>query len=259
MERQLPTYQIGNIPFIVDVDYNLLRHPGDERHTISFFDDLEDKGTHYHLYLDPLTGECTSYRYLDKDTEYIQLQVPQMVKLDPEGIAAKYSISIGDIPDRDSKLYMNPDLFRQREMGKLPVMDICGHPFYIDVRIDLLRPKDDFSTMGINISDLEVDDSGTKYLFLYQPETHRRVSIDKHMTEIPKGIVALEIPFENILDSYAVARQRGLLDSMEWFRKYPVRTGLKARIIPWEQTSLPKLIQKNREAKGMNRRKGKRL
>lgn len=28
--------------------------------------------------------------------------------------------------------------------GMLPIIDIVGHTFYVDIRMDMLRPKDDF-------------------------------------------------------------------------------------------------------------------
>lgn len=259
MERLLPTYQIGNTRFVVDIDYNLLRHPVDDRNTISFTEDLEDKGDHYNLYIDPCSGACASFKDVDALTEYILVQVPQMVHLDPEGIASKYGMSKDVLPSRDKQLYMDPDLFRKRENGQLPVIELCGHPFFVDLPADLLQPKDDFSTMGINISGLAADGSGTRYRFLYDPETHQRVSMDSdQLLELPKGLELLEIPFENVLDSYAVARERGLLDSLEWFRKYPVRTGLKARVVPRERTLLPELIRSNLEEQKRARRKGRR-
>ncbi|MGJ1359996.1 hypothetical protein ACR79K_25155 [Sphingobacterium siyangense] len=33
--------------------------------------------------------------------------------------------------------------------GMLPTIDIAGHTFYVDIRMDMLRPKDDFLSKGI--------------------------------------------------------------------------------------------------------------
>ncbi|OJV52273.1 MAG: hypothetical protein BGO31_05430 [Bacteroidetes bacterium 43-16] len=259
MERVLPTYEIAGIPFIVDVDYSLLRHPEDERYTISFLNDLEDKGSHYDLYMDKTTMEPAVYQLRTPDDgNTLIFNIPQMVQLDPEGVAFKYGIAPNMLPEKDIDCTMNPEVFKKREMGQLSVIDICGHPFFIDVRNGLLQPKDDFTTMGIELSKLEVDDSGTAYLCLYDPQKHTTVTLDPKIKKIPRGIVALQIPSETILDSYAVARQYNLLESTDWFRKFPVRTNLSARIIPWEKTSLPELVERNKtKQKTINKRNGK--
>ena len=38
--------------------------------------------------------------------------------------------------------------------GMLPTIDIAGHTFYVDIRMDMLRPKDDFLSKGIVFSDI---------------------------------------------------------------------------------------------------------
>jgi hypothetical protein len=63
-------------------------------------------------------------------------------------------------------------LTRRIKHGELPTVEIGGHIFYADARIDLLRPKDDFSTMGIRFDDLEdwyVEDKNV-YAFPYDPK-----------------------------------------------------------------------------------------
>ncbi len=46
-------------------------------------------------------------------------------------------------------------LLQERMQGKLPIIDIAGHPFYVDIRMGMLRPKDDFRTLGIPIKSFD--------------------------------------------------------------------------------------------------------
>lgn len=56
--------------------------------------------------------------------------------------------------------------------GLLPTIDIAGHTFYVDLRMDKLRPKDDFLSQGIVFSDIEnyFDDTTDSYTIPYNPK-----------------------------------------------------------------------------------------
>lgn len=58
--------------------------------------------------------------------------------------------------------------------GMLPIIDIAGHTFYVDIRMDMLRPKDDFLSKGIVFSDIVTYYNVDKrtYTIPYNPKTH---------------------------------------------------------------------------------------
>ncbi len=39
--------------------------------------------------------------------------------------------------------------------GMLPTLDIAGHTFYVDLRMNKLRPKDDFISKGIDFTEIK--------------------------------------------------------------------------------------------------------
>ena len=39
--------------------------------------------------------------------------------------------------------------------GILPTLDIAGHTFYVDLRMNKLRPKDDFISKGIDFTEIK--------------------------------------------------------------------------------------------------------
>jgi len=43
-------------------------------------------------------------------------------------------------------------LHERTKLGKLCVIEIAGHSFYVDVRMETFRPHDDFSTRGTPFS-----------------------------------------------------------------------------------------------------------
>lgn len=65
-------------------------------------------------------------------------------------------------------------LYKRIKQGQLPTLEIAEHIFYADARIDLLRPKDDFMTMGINFTEIAgyYDDMSNNYLIPYNPKKH---------------------------------------------------------------------------------------
>lgn len=259
--RQRPTFEIGGIPFIVDVDNSVLLHPGDAR-SIIFFSDMEDKGDHYLLQFDRATA--SGWEEGAEQPGLLSVKVPQMVTLDPEGVAQKYSTTIDKLPKRDADLKCDPILLERRMQGIQPTIDICGHTFFAHLRFGLLQPKDDFNTMGLEVHKMQCNDSGTHYQCWYNYKTHSEVKLNRDITAIPKNVVPLEIPIDVVLDPYAVLRDSGHAIIPERFDRFPIRYNLKASVLPWEETIVPALIKKNRAAlqqkkKEQQKRKGKGL
>lgn len=251
MKEERPVIEINGVEFLVDVDYGLYREKTDPEKFISPAL-LEDAGTHYLL---KLPGQR-------------ELSIPYMVKSDPEGISDKYGIPVKDLPETDRELKCNPELVADRLQGRLPTIELEGHTFFVDFRLRVLRPKDDFSTMGIELDGLPLNESGTGFQFLYDPKTHTEVVYDKYRGEIPRGTVPLEIPAGTMLDPIAVIMAHSgtiaagypyadRTEALELYENsvrlqtflslYPVRYNLKARVIPRNRTVIPEQAARNKQ------------
>lgn len=138
------------------------------------------------------------------------------------------------------------ELLQERMNGKLPVINIAGHPFYVDIRMQALRPHDDFSTQGIPFTifdNYQVTDEVA--VVPYSPNKHEVKDVDiGQLTAIPQDWILVVIPHPMILDPYGFARESGLpID--QFLKLYPIQNNLQAEIIPWEKTNIPKIVEQN--------------
>jgi len=263
METTLPIYEIRDVPFYVDVDNNRLLQKGMEDNVLRF-EDMEDCPTGYRVRMNP--ENMRQQVYFSK--QFIEEPIDHMVKLDPERMAKKYGISVDKLPASDGLLTYNKANLIRRVMGELPRMMIYGHEFIIDLRLGLLRPVDDFRTMGIVLDKLPMDASGSVYQCLYDFKMHTIAIADMSITSIPKNIIPIEIPNDDTLDPFFCAKKYSELNGIssqypigkpevanaidwektemvEFFNKYPVRYNLEARVMPWAQTGIIEVIKKN--------------
>jgi len=257
MERILPVISVEGTDFIVDVSKQELIEKANPANTISFLE-MNDQGTHYTLEYD--TGEKNLPGLFKQG---VPVNIPQMVALDPEGMSIHHGVGIEALYGKtDYDIIVNQELVALREKGALPVIEIAGHPFYVDIRMDCLRPKDDFSTMGISFSDIDhcLDEDKMVYEITYNPDTRTFVEVDfNRVTSVPKDLIVVEISYLSTLDPIGYARKRGL-DQNSILRANPPIADMKARIVPWSETPIQKIISDNkkREIKPV-RRKGRKL
>ncbi|WP_300601993.1 hypothetical protein [Niabella sp.] len=145
------------------------------------------------------------------------------------------------------------DLLNERMNGILPVIDIAGHPHYVDVGMDAIRPHDNFRSPGIPFSEFKDFEmiANIAWLFYNPKERELLTKIDlQQLYEIPGDWIVIEIPQPVFLDPYGFAVKNGW-DIKETLKVYPIQENLKARIVPWEETTIPRLIEENKA-----RRKG---
>lgn len=242
-KRALPTINIEGTEFLVDVNKLELTQKGNPKNTISIFHmrDLRD-GYQFSYGL-----QEKNIPHLYSSNEKITVTIPKLVKLDPEGMAAKYNIA--DITGKsDFDLMVDQDVLRKRiRLGQLPTVDIAGHIFYADARIDLLRPKDDFTTMGIRFSEIEhyFDKDKNCYIIPYNPTTHQFQELDYDtITEYPKELLAVEFPHEHTLDPIGWNRHNGF-DETQNLKKTGLKLEFTARTIPWNETRIDQTIKEN--------------
>lgn len=235
--RTLPTYEINAVPFIVDVDYNLLRHPGNEQIAYGFFRDMKDMGAHYRLCIDTLT-----FQPLEPDQEHGKpgigiYDVPHMVKLDPEGTAIKFSMPVSTLPDTDHGLKSNEDLLHRRCIGKPAAIMILGDYFFVDTEKGYLASPGLGAKDWLNVNNMAQDPLRVCYRCLFDPVTRTEYKPGDNK-EVPTGIIGLEIPHLKFADSYnyrIVHNLQKVITISDWHRIYPVRSNMEARVIPVEK------------------------
>ncbi|WP_057937922.1 hypothetical protein [Algoriphagus resistens] len=137
------------------------------------------------------------------------------------------------------------DLLKQRKIGILPQIDIAGHRYTIDIRLNELR-NSDFPHKKLGLDEMAPTPNGQHYLFFYDRENRSILHVSPDLLKIPEHTVLVAIPDELGLDPVGVARKYGLGD--EYFLKmYPYGKGLKAKVIPLDKSGLPEYVVANQK------------
>ena len=270
MKRELPTHLIEGTAFIVDVSSEVLTQEDDASNKL-FFHDLKDMGTHYSFLYDRMTKNMPD-PLTREGQDIVEVSIPQMVTLDPVGMAEKYGRSIEEIEGkRDLDFLINPQDLETRLRGALPIIEITGHDFVVDVRLGEIRPwiypdGPVISGSPIRLSGMDLSDDGEKLRFLFDSHTKEQIFLMPDATALPENAKVIEIPNELHLDPVATARLYDMEDT-SLLREFPLQMRMKAIEIPLAETGLPHIIEKNRakankqfiSPKLKKRKKGKRL
>jgi hypothetical protein len=250
--------KIKGTDFIVDVTKHQLSEKADPTNTIAY-KDMRDTGNGYAFDYSAKNKNLSDLF----DNESTTIKIPKFILVEPIGYAEKYNYSVDDFKDKsDFEIIVDQQAFDLRiKKGILPTIDICGHTFYVDIRMDKLRPKDDFLSKGIAFSDIERYYNLEKrtYTIPYNPSTREFQEPDYlNLKEPPKDLIAVRFPSER------------LLDRIGWNRRYRfeithglIRNGLKlqftAKNVPWEKTFLVDLIKSNLKAEMNQERDAQKL
>ena len=243
---KMPIINIEGCDFIVDVAKFELREQANPKNTIDIFN-MDETDDGYAFNYSPSKRNLSTNLH-GPDT--VRIEIPELVVLDPEGMSRKYNV-----PDLNGKtdydLRVNPEAFSNRvDRGMLPTIQIEGHTFYVDIRMDMIRPKDDFISNGIRFSEIEnfLDEQRDIYIIPYNPYKREFTDIDyETITEIPPDLVVIEIPSEYKLDPIGWNRLHG----------YPLTDGLKEVGLPlnfvasratWDDIYVPQKIKENLES-----------
>jgi len=255
-KRDLPTEKIEGTDFIVDVIKFELREKGNEQNVISF-KDMTDFGEGYSFEYSRKTKNIPDV-YEKSD---VLIEIPEFVGLDPVGMAQKYGLTVEEVKAKtDFELMVDQYAFDMRlNKGRLPTIDIAGQLFYVDIRMDMLRPKDDFLSKGILFDEIDhyFSEERNAYLIPYDPKKHefRELDYDK-ITEFPKDLIAVQFPFQKELDPIGWNRQGGW-DIKDDLKKIGVKGHFNALTVPWQETYLPAIIKENLERQKKQEQKGK--
>lgn len=243
-EMQGKAIAIEGTSFIVNIERQELIERDDPDNEISFVTQMKDCGDHYEM---KYNRREKNTRNMSNPDDVVIVEIPPLTKLDPEGMAARYGLTIGDLKTKtDFEVIVDQDLWKQRLSGVLPTIDIAGDHFVIDLRLQELRHAQNFNPV-ISLRSFDMDAEGDHYMAFYHPFMRQLVNLDPKLTEFPDGVIAIKMPNELGLDPVAAARKYGI-DERELVRLYPIQKGLKAEIIPLSETNVPTLIQKNRQS-----------
>lgn len=262
MERKLPEYEIEGTSFYVDVMKERLIEVGNLNNTISFKDMLYRH--HHQIYELEYHPEHKNRVYGFTNARSIDVEVPTLMKLDPEGMALRFGKTVEAIAGMtDYDLLIDQDLVHKRiSLGKQPEINIMGQIFFVEIRTERLSPKGFPLERGIQFYELEnylLEDDKT-YQITYCPKTRSFEEIGtEDLTAIPKGIYVIEFPCLERLDPIGYARETGwaMEDIIMENRIIP---NMKARLIPIKDTWIPMIIRENLERKAQEKlERGKKM
>jgi hypothetical protein len=242
--KVMPLFEIEGTQFIVDVEKQVLREFQNPSNEISFLDDMTDRQSHYELRYNPGTNSVAE-KHLTMD-EVINIDVPQLTRLDPENMSRRYGVPVEQLKDKpDFEVIVDQEALALRRTGKLPLIDINGEDFVVDLRMQELRHSEYFYPI-LSLRSFELTEDGWHYTAFYEPIMKQVIELDPKLIEFPPHIFQIKIPNEIGLDPVATAREYGM-DEKELLRRYPIEKDLKAEIIPLSETNIPRLIQQNKE------------
>lgn len=241
-------FTIEGTSFEVDIEKQVLRQTNDQTNEISFVTDMTDIGTFYNF-----TYDLNRKNVYDKTNGayesggWIQMRIPRLIKLDPEGMAKKYGCSVEQLQGKtDFEVIVDQKLLEQRLKGIPPQIDLAGEKFTVDLRLHELRHSKHFFPV-ISLKSFELTDDGWHYEAYYHPVMKQVVELDPKLLEFPEGVIKLKIPNEIGLDPVVAARIYGI-DEHQLLRRHPIQKELKAEVIPLSETHVPALIRRNKEA-----------
>jgi len=231
--------------FTADVKYAMLIDRSDPLNSISFHDML-DKGSHYELPFDPVERNLTA----PWEPGSTIVNIPQLVAIDPEGMAAKYSITTDLLPERDAALNADPKSLEARLDGKLPEIEIAGKDYYVDLRLNELRSTTDHNNK-IDLSVLVTTFDG-RYINFYNTDSEKFVQIKGDITQIPENVKMILIPAPISLDPVSVARSYDM-EERSFQREFPVMARHEAQSYALSETGIPALVQRNKQKAEMEK------
>lgn len=136
---------------------------------------------------------------------------------------------------------------KHRLQGMLPIMDIAGHPFYVEVRLMHLRPKDNFLSKGLDLNyGGSFDEDAKQYSFYYNKRTMEEAAIPEDIKVLPKNVVLIKFPNPYALDPVMMAKLNDK-DPRSYLKEFPLLMYREAEVVPLEKTELAQLVEKNKQ------------
>lgn len=246
-ERDLPVIDVHGTDFIVDVANMELREKANMQNVIAI-KDMWDDGNNY-VFEYSLREKNMPQSMTDED-EIKSFKLAQLIDIDPAGMAEKHGLTVDALAGKtDRDLMMGSAAVQKRLKGNLPTIEIAGDLFYVDLRMDMLRPHNDFLSKGINFSDIDHYYSVERdaYMIPYNPSKREFQEIDPHtITEIPKDLIVISFPLAHELDPIGFNRLHGI-NEFQGVQQLNVKSHSVAQTIDWKHTGIEQTIKENLE------------
>lgn len=251
MERELPIIDIEGTDFIVDVQKEELREK-DSPLNVMKIKAMHYNGPHqgYYFTYDRSTRnfpEMDKFMAEQRSVDLVNVEIPELNKIDPIGTAEKYNVILDKARNKsDFELAIKPGSPLDLRFNKniLPILEIEGHPFYVDLQMNKLRPKDDFKSKGIDFGEIREYFSRRTHCYVipYNPVTRQFQENDVFsLTDLPKETIVVQFPHESSLDPVGWGRKHGngyISRSFEGIH-------FLAQTLPWFHTNIIEHIKRN--------------
>lgn len=133
--------------------------------------------------------------------------------------------------------------------GLLPIIDIAGHPFIIDVKGEKLNPKGIYGSNGLDTRHGGWQDKQSgQHCFYYNVHTKSEYQISPDITKLPEGVVQIRIPDPYTLDPIGMANKEKVAPTA-YLDKHPMIMYHKAAIIPLAETVVMDIVDLNNQKK----------
>ena len=138
------------------------------------------------------------------------------------------------------------DAVDYRMAGVLPIVDILGHPFIVNIKVGELLPKGNYSSAGLDlINGGWYDFQTNQHCFYYHTSQMKEANISPDITVLPKNVVLVKIPAPAQLDPIGMAR-KNKVEPAVYLKDFPQLIYHKAMIIPLEETILVDVVKSNK-------------
>lgn len=250
-----PLLNIAGTDFYVEINSQSLIEVGDPSNIISFTD-MTDMGSHYTMcyHLEYKNWPCQ----LDDPKKSINITIPPLAVLDPEGMARKYNTDVDGLLGKADIEFLNPNYegFLARISGQLPHIDIAGHDYIIDIDKRELRLQGN-SDCRLGFADFEEGAPWDDFSYRFMYDTSLQRAVPDIAQAAHATIVVVEIPGLFRVDPVGLARKSGYSDS-HYIREYPIEKNLAASIRSIDgKDLLDGTTETDRPSK--NRKRGQRL
>lgn len=250
-KRKLPEIMIEGTVFLVNAEHYELIQKDNPLGKLSVFD-MNYRDNQYHFSYNKRFRSVQSV--YDDPSDEVPVSIPALVDLDPEGMALKYGLNRSDLKGKtDYAIMADKQALIDRLNGRLTTIDIAGHTFFVDLPMEMLRPKDDFASNGIRFDDIDehFNDQTGKYEIPYNKCTHEYVDLDyDNLVEMPKDIILIAFPYIEALDPVGYARKHGW-DKEFILEEHPQQTHFVADVLKGKDFWLDERIKENRERLGI--------
>lgn len=256
MKNDNAIFEINNEPFSINIKKNtldLIEIPFIE---LSIYD-MRYTQEGYKFNYDPTSYSILGQYDKFENKKHIQVVMPHLCTLAPNEVAKQYRLQLHEVIGKmDYDIMQDKRGVFDRQMGRLPIIIIEGHDFYVDYKMQRIQPLGNYISSGISFEDLDqnYNEEINRSVFPYNPKTQEIAKIDYDtITSIPKDLVAISIPHFHKLDPFAYARQTGF-SLAEILKETPQKSKTIAKTISWEKFGLTDVIEKNKKRLAMEKK-----